>query len=602
MLAYLQNIFYAVMAVAGFGLAGGFGIIPFRKDIPFILLLAPLSGLLLTTLGALAFYVILKLSMRTAGLFSWSCCCCLTFASIYAVRTGIAWKKSSLSLVVVACVTILQTTILSTVSIESGGCVLVNVDGTDQFGYTHLADWLRTRRLPRTPLDQLDREEPYQSFPFIIRIMDPRFGTFTFLSLISILSHRSGMFAYDLGCAIAISVGVLALSGLFARNWVTLLLLLAGLFTCHWFDYSRCGFFAKTLSFPASFFVAGLFFLSIRQSRNRFTTLVLTLLTASAALMQFGEVTALFLAVLGGAFVFADLIFNPNHLRLRIGRAYGALLFLLLLISTSVLASGNLARPMIPGFPDWNQSWDRIFSRVSEIEYQGTNISGLSDAQISIAVVVCLLLWLFLIGIALYQRCPEGLALLAGPFILLVVLRVTNAGAVAFQMIGVFYPLSLCGAAVLTAPRPGGPGINAERSFSLTLPVYGILILALLLHMPRFCGAFARYCGPSVPRTMIFTKSQFDELAQAIGRNPVYVDTSSVHSGLAVLVELGRRGIPIQWSPATWKLILGYRNWSVPEYKDIPKYRLFSWEIPPPAECEEVIKTNQFTLFKLLQK
>jgi hypothetical protein len=68
----------AVVAVAGLGLAGGFAIIPFRKDIRFILLLAPLAGLLLTTLGALAFYVILKLSMRIAGFFSWSCCCCLT--------------------------------------------------------------------------------------------------------------------------------------------------------------------------------------------------------------------------------------------------------------------------------------------------------------------------------------------------------------------------------------------------------------------------------------------------------------------------------------------------------------------------------------------
>jgi hypothetical protein len=129
-------------------------------------------------------------------------------------------------------------------------------------------------------------------------------------------------------------------------------------------------------------------------------------------------------------------------------------------------------------------------------------------------------------------------------------------------MIGVFYPLALCGGAVLAAPRSGTSGINVERSISMTLPVYGILIVALLLHVPRFCGAFARYCGPRTPKTMIFTKTQFDDLAQAVGRNAVYVNASAVHSGLAVLVELGRRGIPLQWSPATWKLILGYRRWS----------------------------------------
>jgi hypothetical protein len=67
-------------------------------------------------------------------------------------------------------------------------------------------------------------------------------------------------------------------------------------------------------------------------------------------------------------------------------------------------------------------------------------------------------------------------------------------------------------------------------------------------------------------------------------------------------VEFGRRGIPIQWSPAAWKLVFGYRLWPVPTYHDLAQYRLIQLDMPPPADCDEVCKTNQFRLFKCTQK
>ena len=54
---------------------------------------------------------------------------------------------------------------------------------------------------------------------------------------------------------------------------------------------------------------------------------------------------------------------------------------------------------------------------------------------------------------------------------------------------------------------------------SISFLVYGIMALALLIHLPRFVGAFARYCGPKTPLALVFTKSQFERVARIVGRS-----------------------------------------------------------------------------------
>jgi hypothetical protein len=607
MWAYVQNIAYALITMAGFALAGGVAIIPFRKDVRYALLLAPLFGLLLTTLGALAGYVLFRMPMRTAGISSLLFCCCATLVGIVLLKPQVDWKKTAVSAVAVTCITTVQTTLFSAISIEAGACAIAYMDGTDHLGYAQAADWLRSQRLPSltdylAEVDQgPDGRGAYESWPLVLRMLDPRFGSFTFLSLISIFSHRSGMFAYDLACAIGLSAAVLALSGLFARNRITLLLLLLSLMTCHWFDYTRCGFFAKSIAFPASFLTVGLFFLSIRHSENRFVPLILTLLSASAGLMQSGVVTAFFLVVFAGTFILADILTSSGPLRSRVNSHWGSVLYLLALGSTTLLASGTLARPLHTEFPRADFPWTYIFDRISELESQNAALSGLTNMQITLGVWICLILWIILIVIAVHRRCSEGLAMLAGPFVLLVILRLVNAKAATFQMIGVFYPLAMCGAALITVPRNRERVATAVGTSPASFLVCGIMALALSIHLPRFIGAFARYCGPKTPLTLVFTKPQLEQVARIVGRDPVYVDGSSPQAILAVLVELGRRRIPLQWSPTAWKLAFGYRKWPLPSYGLRAKYCLVAREFLPPAHYAEVFETNQLRLFKVAQ-
>jgi len=57
----------------------------------------------------------------------------------------------------------------------------------------------------------------------------------------------------------------------------------------------------------------------------------------------------------------------------------------------------------------------------------------------------------------------------------------------------------------------------------------------------------------------------------------VEVDISLPQPAIALLVELGRRNADVQWSPAAWKVILGYRKlWSPPHYTQPGKWRIVS--------------------------
>jgi hypothetical protein len=75
----------------------------------------------------------------------------LNFANIHAVRTGINWKKSSLSALVVVGIAVLQTTILSTTTIESGGCALAYMGVSNDWRFLSSCP-LRWRRFSCTSL------------------------------------------------------------------------------------------------------------------------------------------------------------------------------------------------------------------------------------------------------------------------------------------------------------------------------------------------------------------------------------------------------------------------------------------------------------------
>jgi hypothetical protein len=173
-----------------------------------------------------------------------------------------------------------------------------------------------------------------------------------------------------------------------------------------------------------------------------------------------------------------------------------------------------------------------------------------------------------------------------------------DATAVAFQMIGVFYPLALCAAASLV--RPGSISVAAPRSSRTwwSSAVMGLTVVSILLHLPRFLAAVHRY-GRGAQDDERYSAAQMNGLSKAIGTSTVDVDVGdNTWFALPLLIEIGRRTSRLQWSPGSWSAILSYRGWPVPSYPAPGDLRLIG-----PAQAIEpgekiIYRTNQFRLIR----
>jgi hypothetical protein len=63
------------------------------------------------------------------------------------------------------------------------------------------------------------------------------------------------------------------------------------------------------------------------------------------------------------------------------------------------------------------------------------------------------------------------------------------------------------------------------------------------------------------------------------------------------MVELGWRGLNIQWTARSWKWILEYRRWAPPRYASKPNYRLTA--VTDTGEDELLLQTPQYRLWHL---
>lgn len=123
--------------------------------------------------------------------------------------------------------------------------------------------------------------------------------------------------------------------------------------------------------------------------------------------------------------------------------------------------------------------------------------------------------------------------------------------------------------------------------------------LAVLLHCPRFINSAVHY-GRGAPAERQFLLGEMQGLASAIGDEPVKVDVGyDLNLGIALLVELGRKNVALQWSPDSWRAILGYRpSWPVPQYSEPALLRLVKRDAPSPALEDTLYVTHQVKLLR----
>src|ERR1043165_7783373 len=421
MRAFAVEYAWVLLTLAGYALVGGFGVLPFRGGLRFPLFVAPLAGLLTMAIGVAGLYTVVGLSLTASAATVALLGSAATVIALVRLRPRIFSTEPGMW-IAVAVLAAGMTYLTSYTTIHLGESGFLYMDGTDQFGYAQLSDWLRAHSVREPPL--ASPHLPYQSWPAYVFETDPRFGSYFTLAVIGLLRGQSGTFAYDNAGAIALMAGALGGSAVFARSKRTFLVLLAGLLTACWFDYSRSGFFGKVLGYPAAFAVAGLFF----ASRRRLTPLVVLSLgavTAAAALVYPGRVTALFLLVLGGSFLALHVFHtardgNPGEDAHP--RDLAAVLALLILIGLAT--SGLLSRPQPSLFPPTDFSRLRMLPWLLDIQSPDYDpvFRRLGQAALAMATASAVFLSLALLAIAVRRRDGVAFALVAGPMLLIAAL------------------------------------------------------------------------------------------------------------------------------------------------------------------------------------
>ncbi|MGH7264748.1 MAG: hypothetical protein ACREMB_07810, partial [Candidatus Rokuibacteriota bacterium] len=591
---FAANLTFVLGALAVLAACGWWAVAPFRRQLAYPLAQAPLAGLVLAPIGTLAIMVALTVELRWAAAAAIAALAAGSLASAWVGRGG-GPENWRVPLGLVIPLAAAAVWFVTRVDLFFGSPGLNFAHGTDHLGYAHVADWLQ--QAPQNPTRALAPDDWYGSWLQLMYTADPRFGSFAFLALVSHFSGRSAAFAYDLGCAVVLTAASLGVGGLFARRPATFAVLTAGLFTSFWFDWSRAGYLGKTTAYPATILTAGLLFAWVDRARREgtgplFPLSAIAALTAGAAVFFPGVVAALFLALLGLAFVFAAALLPGEPAGRRLGDPVVAVA---LLVALAVLSSGIIARPLfLVGRIPLPWSWSELLLHATEVDGLLAARTGLPPGAVWALVFVLLATWAAVAALAVLHRVPAATAALIAPLALLGGLLAADLRWQAMNFIGMYVPLLLCGTAAL-ADALAGRTSRRWLAWGLT----ALLAATVVSHLPRFAATAAFHGGRDAPPLFRFSARETDALAAAIrrGGGTALVDTAGArHFPIFLMVELGRRGIPLQWTEESWKGILGYRRWPVPTYRTRAPLRIVTRTEAGQERPGSILRTTQFEL------
>jgi hypothetical protein len=563
---YGANLAFLLGALVVLAACGWWAVAPFRRQFAYPVPLALLAGLVLVSIGSLAATVVFRADVGVAAAATVLALCAGSLASARLDR-GDPPGEWAVPLAAGVGLSAAAVWLVTRTDLFFGSPGLLYVFGTDHLGYAIVADWLRLRPVGVAVTPRPD--DWYQIVPQRLFLWDPRFGTFMLLAVVSAFSGRSGAFAYDLASAVVLVVASLGVAALFARRRSTFVLLAAALLTGFWFDWNRSGYLAKNTGYPATVLAARLYFAWVARLRRDgaaplFALASVAALTAGAAVMFSGLVTGLFLALLGLTFL-ATAALAPAEPDAPAGRrglgdpAVG----LALLVALAVLSSGMIARPLFYGNFAVPWSWRDLLVRALEVEgLMGR--TGLPATALTGLALLLLAAWIGLAVLAVRHRRPTAAAALAVPLVLLAGLGAADQRWYAMNFIGIYGALLLGGTAAFL---DGVDGPELRRG--LRLAILALLIAGTGSHLPRFAATAALLGGRDTPPRSRFSSGETDALAAAILREggSALVDVGqSPHFAMFLMVELGRRGIPLQWTEDSWKSIFRDRPRPVSTY------------------------------------
>lgn len=590
MYIFLKEYLWTLFALTLLAFAGGFAVIPFKNTLKFSLFATPLAGILLVAIGTSAFYSLFNFTVITSSVISITLCIATSLVTAFYLRSSLTRPNFKL-LIIVGLVVIYITYITNYATLSIGQTGFLYMGGTDHLGYAHLADWLNNHLASQRP--GTSAELPYESWPNTIFSSDPRFGSFFILSFFSKLRNHSAMFSYDFSCGVILSAAILAIAAIYSRSGWTFILLLVGLLSSSWLDFSRDGFFGKLLGYPSSLFLIGLFLISIRPLSTTVICLLIIFL-CGCTIMHSAFSTAIFLFILGFSFIFFDLINNKLKGNITIYSVTKDNVFLLsLIIGLAFAISGMLALPaamlMPPSYSTY--SWfNWILPHIFDFDLIGYSIISRQHFIVFFIITNLIALIFFIISLRKHETITS--AFIFGPYLFLFILILSNAKSPAYQFIGTFYPWFLCAA------------VRLVDNIALTYPqqkflFYGLsslVIISIALHIPNLIEINHYYAGSKTNKSLEFSRHDFDTIAEKLSNHGVNIDIAGTQYALPLLVELGCK-TNIQWLPASWESIVGYRSdWPKPKMHKSKNFLLVAYNTPIDNFCKIIFKTNQYQL------
>jgi hypothetical protein len=591
---FLFWLFAKVLAaICLLGLAGGFVAIHFSDRRRFVLLLAPACGLLTLPILVTLIYSTDRFSFLLSAVIALLLCSATTIFNVIRWRPSREDAYTSIALVIL--VAAAATCLFCASTISAGSPTILYIDGSDHGGYAQAADWLLSHTFSQQPI--VSPEHPYQSWPAFIFTKDFRYSAFVALALTALLNQTSGLFAYDPACAVAFSVACLSIAAAFARSKTSIVGLSLCLLTTAWFELGRDGYFGKLLAFPSCLFLLGLFMTSSRKMTPQKLALLVAL-TVGVATMHSGMATGLLFAAIAGLFICVDVFFTIGERQFSPAERF---IWLAAITLVAFASGGMFSRPVtVPGSPPgFFIDWATLLPRIFEIQNPTRNYLTISETWLYIGSAAAFLLHASLVAAAVLRRNAIAVALTAGPLLIFVaMILLDTAGSVsarfaAYQFTSILASFGFCGFARLVDDADADR--VPVRSLSFIAATCAVLII---VRVPRTIGSLNTYVFDP-PATQIFKKVDFDAIAAAAGKNPLLADLHDDLNVIAVLVELGRRGTNLQWSPVGWDLAVNFRKWIPPNYATEPALVLDDKRSTvDPARV--IYETTQFRLVKPL--
>jgi hypothetical protein len=573
-------------ALVALAICGWWTIAPFAATMPYAWGAAAFAGLIVLPLASLSLTVVLMWPLAISGAVS---AIGLAAASLVAVRLYGAAPRCDLGFLAAlgAAAALVAVATCASADIALGGPGISYYDGTDHLGYAHAADWLLTR-LVQPPLEA-DPADAYASFVDYLFKADPRFGSFALLALVSLVSGRPATFAYDLACALVLAASAIGLAACFARTRTLALAMAAAVLIGPLFDQGRAGFFGKLAGLSASVFAFGLY-LQLLALRGRTSTGVLpglaalVAITAGAALLYNGVVTAALLAVAG-----AMALAMPGTAEVRRDGAFA----LGIAVALAAFTTGIMARPLFIGTPSSSVPWSYALTRALGTDGQVSPLSVFRGDFPRAAAAAIALASIVALAVAIRARVAGAIASLTVPVVATVVMFAVGAQWHFLQTSVAWIVLIVGGLALLADERAV---TSDRRTRGIALAIAG---LVLALQLPHYGAAVLRY-GRDSPERLRFAQADIARLVTAIGTRPVEVRLRSpiANAAIVVLVAMGGQGITFQWTPETWRLVLGYRSWPAPQPAATAAFVLTDREEANTDSPLLAVRTPQFDLLR----